>query len=105
MTETKPTPYPSQIVVCCDTCGREVEHDYVVHDLMTRGERLAVARAHLASNERWSCTPDGDFCPDCKEGPVTHWLTRYDPDDGEPYGTLCDCDLGADHDGDGNPTP
>ena len=34
---------------------------------------------------------------------MTHWLTRYDPDDGEPYGTGCDCVLGADHDGDGNP--
>ena len=31
-----------------------------------------------------------------------HWLTRYDPDDGEPYGTLCDCDIGDDHDGGGN---
>jgi len=35
---------------------------------------------------------------------VTHWLTRYDPDDGEPYGTLCYCDIGSDHDGDGNIT-
>jgi hypothetical protein len=32
-----------------------------------------------------------------------HWLTRYDPDDGEPYGTLCDCEIGDDHDGAGNP--
>ena len=31
-----------------------------------------------------------------------HWLTLFDPDDGEPYGTVCDCDIGADHDGDGN---
>jgi hypothetical protein len=30
-----------------------------------------------------------------------HWLTRYDPDDGEPYGTVCSCDIGADHDGSG----
>jgi hypothetical protein len=28
-----------------------------------------------------------------------HWLTRFDPDDGEPYGTLCDCDIGDDHTG------
>lgn len=33
-----------------------------------------------------------------------HWLTRFDPDDGEPYGTGCDCDLDADHDGTGNLT-
>ena len=34
-----------------------------------------------------------------------HWLTLYDPDTGEPYGTLCDCGIGEDHDGDGNPVP
>lgn len=28
---------------------------------------------------------------------VVHWLTRYDPDDGEPYGELCDCAIGEDH--------
>lgn len=33
---------------------------------------------------------------------MTHWLTCYDPDDGEPYGTGCDCAIGDDHDGDGN---
>ena len=32
-----------------------------------------------------------------------HWLTRYDSGDGEPYGDVCDCDLGFDHDGDDNP--
>ncbi len=31
-----------------------------------------------------------------------HWVTRFDPDDGEPYGEICDCDIGADHDGKGN---
>jgi hypothetical protein len=34
-----------------------------------------------------------------------HWLTRYDPDDGEPYGTLCDCEIDENHDGDGELTP
>ena len=34
----------------------------------------------------------------------THWLTRYDPDDGEPYGTVCDCEIGVDHDGNGDPS-
>ena len=27
-----------------------------------------------------------------------HWLIRYDPDDGEPYGEVCDCEIGDDHD-------
>jgi hypothetical protein len=30
---------------------------------------------------------------------MSHWLTRYDPDDGEPYGTVCRCALNRDHDG------
>jgi hypothetical protein len=32
---------------------------------------------------------------------LTHWLTRYDEDDGEPYGQVCDCHIGKDHDGAG----
>lgn len=32
-----------------------------------------------------------------------HWLTKYDPDDGEPYGAGCDCSIGKDHDGNGDP--
>jgi hypothetical protein len=34
-----------------------------------------------------------------------HWLTRWDPDDGEPYGEVCRCEIGKDHDGAGNPFP
>lgn len=37
------------------------------------------------------------------DGP--HWLTRWDPDDGEPYGEVCHCDIGQDHDGNGDPFP
>jgi hypothetical protein len=33
---------------------------------------------------------------------VTHWKTTFDPDDGEPIGALCDCDIDADHDGTGD---
>jgi hypothetical protein len=33
---------------------------------------------------------------------MTHWLTTFDPDDGEPNGTLCYCETGKDHDGAGN---
>jgi hypothetical protein len=33
---------------------------------------------------------------------VTHWKTTFDPDDGEPIGALCYCDIGEDHDGNGN---
>lgn len=58
-----PTAYPALIAVFCDRCGAEAEHDYVVHDQMTRSERLGVARSHLARNEDWSCTAAGDFCP------------------------------------------
>lgn len=36
---------------------------------------------------------------------VTHWLTTYDPEDGEPAGSLCYCDIDEDHDVEGNPTP
>lgn len=28
---------------------------------------------------------------------MRHWLTRYDPDDGSPQGSLCECPLGKDH--------
>jgi hypothetical protein len=35
---------------------------------------------------------------------ATHWLTCYDPDDGEPYGIGCDCEIGDDHDGTGELT-
>lgn len=33
----------------------------------------------------------------------THWLTLYDEDDGEPYGTVCWCELDEDHDEHGDP--
>ena len=33
---------------------------------------------------------------------MTHWLTVFDPADGEPAGEPCDCHIGHDHDGDGN---
>jgi hypothetical protein len=59
-----PTTFPLNIAVFCDRCGVEVEHDYVVHDLMTREQRLAVARDHLTCNEGWSCTAAGDYCPE-----------------------------------------
>ena len=32
---------------------------------------------------------------------LTDWLIRYDPDDGEPYGEVCDCEIGDDHDATG----
>ena len=33
---------------------------------------------------------------------MTHWKTTFDPDDGEPIGALCYCDIDEDHDGNGN---
>jgi hypothetical protein len=32
-----------------------------------------------------------------------HWKTTFDPDDGEPIGEVCACDIGEDHDGAGQP--
>lgn len=37
------------------------------------------------------------------ESPSTHWLVLYDPDDGEPYGQVCRCEVGVDHNGYGDP--
>jgi hypothetical protein len=34
---------------------------------------------------------------------MTHWKTTFDPNDGEPIGTLCHCDIDDDHDGAGEP--
>ena len=34
---------------------------------------------------------------------MIHWLTTYDPDDGDPIGSLCHCEIDDDHDGAGNP--
>ena len=33
---------------------------------------------------------------------MTHWKTMFDPDDGQPTGTPCHCDIDDDHDGKGN---
>ena len=35
------------------------------------------------------------------EYPPVHCVIRYDPDDGEPYGEVCYCQIGEDHDGTG----
>lgn len=56
--------YPCQIGVYCDACGVERSGDYIVSDLMTRDERLAVARNWLVANEHWQCDDDGDYCPE-----------------------------------------
>jgi hypothetical protein len=34
---------------------------------------------------------------------MTHWLCTYDPDDGVPIGEECNCDIGDDHNGKGEP--
>jgi hypothetical protein len=34
---------------------------------------------------------------------MTHWLCTYDPDDGEPIGEVCHCEIGDDHNGKGEP--
>jgi hypothetical protein len=30
---------------------------------------------------------------------MTHWLTTYDPKNGEPIGSVCTCDISEDHNG------
>ena len=64
-----PATFPLVIAVFCDTCGTEVRHDYIEHDLMTREQRLAVAREHMTRNEGWSCSAEGDYCPEHKPAP------------------------------------
>lgn len=34
---------------------------------------------------------------------MSHWKTTYDPNDGEPIGTVCDCDINENHNGYGDP--
>lgn len=56
--------YPSQITVFCDHCGTKATGDYMVSEGMTRAERLAVARKHLAI-KGWEHDDIGDdFCPE-----------------------------------------
>jgi len=57
--------YPTQITVFCDHCGAQSTGDYMVHEDMTKTERLAVARKHLVEHGGWEHTDDGDdFCPE-----------------------------------------
>ncbi len=83
MTDQPAETYPSQITVFCDHCGTEWTGDYLVTDLMTRDERLAVARQHLVTNEGWEHTNDGDdFCPAHASPPVatrTEWALLCRP--------------------------
>jgi|ERR1035438_1085136 hypothetical protein len=92
-----PRAFPLSIVVFCDRCGVEVEHDYVVHDLMTREQRLAVAREHMARNEGWSCTASGDYCPDCGRGDCTGEDCRTDRPAPEEITVLCAGCVGFEH--------
>ncbi|MFE6408190.1 hypothetical protein ACFVOR_14790 [Streptomyces sp. NPDC057837] len=56
--------FPTRITVFCDHCGVEDTGEYLVHEGMTRSERLAVARRHLVEVKGWEHTGDGDdFCP------------------------------------------
>ena len=56
--------FPARITVFCDHCGVEDTGEYLVHEGMTRTERLAVARKHLVESKGWEHTAEGDdFCP------------------------------------------
>ena len=76
-----------------------------VHDLraalaVTTGEGEHVAREVFTADgiPFVSC-----LCTNAKSPTrwLTDWLIRYDPDDGEPYGEVCDCEIGDDHDATG----
>ncbi|MER5882685.1 hypothetical protein ABT160_02535 [Streptomyces sp. NPDC001941] len=58
--------YPDRIGVFCDHCGVVEADDYVVHEGMTRAQRLQVARDHLVAAKGWRSDDGGDFCPSCK---------------------------------------
>lgn len=65
---TPPEAFPCRIAVFCDECRVTVSHDYLVHDAMTKAQRLQVARNHLVANEGWTCTPAEDVCRQCAAG-------------------------------------
>jgi hypothetical protein len=55
--------------VFCDGCRLDIRHDYIVTDLMTKPERLQVARTYLSTHEGWECTGETDLCPACRPVP------------------------------------
>lgn len=62
---------------------------------------------HPAMQEGGEVQPCPDPWHNSARGSLTvggrHWKTLYDPNDGEPIGVVCSCEIGEDHDGDGNP--
>jgi len=71
---------PGVMLVHCwpEACGRP--------DLPHGEHRRWVAQSDWTATE----TPQ-------PAAPEKHWLTRFDPGDGEPYGELCSCPHGDDH--------
>jgi len=57
--------FPCQICVYCDDCCTTVSGDYMVHEDMSKPERLSVARTHLTADKGWRCDDSEDFCPEC----------------------------------------
>jgi hypothetical protein len=53
-------PNPMQAMIACNSCGTE-SGDYIAS---TQDDALTVARTDL-NQHRWSCGPEGDFCPNC----------------------------------------
>ena len=58
--------FPVRITVFCDHCGVENTGEYMVHEVMTKADRLTVARRHLVQNEGWQHDAEygDDFCPE-----------------------------------------
>jgi len=60
-------PYPSHLGVFCDECEIVIEGDFIVHDGMSKDERLGVVRAHAVSEFGWLCEDGDDLCANCRE--------------------------------------
>jgi hypothetical protein len=101
-------------------CGNLADHMDHVKPLAAGGsqwpsnQRPACWPCNFRKGARWPYPPQSvaeenynprDFCNHprkvIRRVTVTHWLTTYDPEDGEPIGSLCWCDIDHDHDGKG----
>lgn len=58
--------YPSHLGVFCDECEIVVEGDFIVHEGMSKDERLGVVRAWAVSEFGWLCKDGEDLCGNCR---------------------------------------
>jgi hypothetical protein len=60
-------PYPSHLGVFCDECEIVVEGDFIVHEGMTKAERLGVVRTYAVGTFGWLCQDGEDLCANCRD--------------------------------------